>query len=48
MYYTYSTSAHFPFFKQKGAFFLIHPSVKNLTPSEYILQSITHYHTTIL
>jgi hypothetical protein len=45
MYYTYSAGAHFTYFKQEGAISLIHPSVKNLMPAEYIglLQSITHY-----
>jgi len=42
MYYTYSAGAHFPYFKQDGTIFLIHPSVKNLMPAEYIPQSITH------
>jgi len=39
---TYSTAAHFPYFKQEGTIFLIHLSVKNLMPAEYILQSIMH------
>ena len=39
---TYSAAAHFPYFKQEGTIYLIHISVKNLMPAEYIIQSITH------
>jgi len=39
---TYSTAAHFPYFKQEGTIFLIHLSVKILMSAQYILQSITH------